>query len=117
LLSLIREDELPWAADINYTKPFMEVAVDFVLYTISSSKSLNIICRPWIEEWRDPYPSWIRTVKPSGNESGSDVTFVRQVAESFIGMPGKCKYKATQEAEPEVQLLENGLLISKGFFV
>ena len=114
LLSLIREDEPPWTAGIDYSKPFVEVAVNFVLYAISSSKSLNIICRPWIVDWGNSYPSWIRSVKPLVNERGSHLASTRRIADSFVGMPGKCKYKATRGAEPVVRL-EYGALTTNGF--
>ena len=112
LLSLIREDEPPWIADIDYSRPFVEVAVNFILYAISSSKSLNIICRPWIVDWGNSYLSWIRSVKV--NERGSHLASTRRIADSFVGMPGKCKYKATRGAEPVVRL-EYGALTTNGF--
>ncbi|RDL36321.1 uncharacterized protein BP5553_05673 [Venustampulla echinocandica] len=101
LLSLIRSDEPPWPGTIDYTISFDKIALEYVQYAISSSKSLNVICRPWIQDWsRGESPSWICTMKSLREAGGQGIASLRQISDTFVGMPGKCKYEATKRMKP-----------------
>lgn len=39
---------------VNYELPFFEVCKYFLEFAISSSRSLDLLCRPWAPEYQGP---------------------------------------------------------------
>ena len=58
------ETTFPRATEIHYDRSFAETAMDFVLYTISTSKSVDVICRAWAPVSEEHHlPSWIKSLQ------------------------------------------------------
>ncbi|MCJ1451337.1 hypothetical protein MMC28_001673 [Mycoblastus sanguinarius] len=91
-------DEGRWY--IDYDRPFFEVCQHFLSSTIKSSKSLDIICRPWIPEEADlggDRPSWLLTTSQTAYGRSPDGNFRRKNADTLVGTPGlgKRNYNAS----------------------
>jgi len=109
----------------DYTKPFVEVFIEFVRYCIMSSKSLNVICRPWapkpqrrvspdfaslVETFRKfknegekaiELPSWI--IPASNGPFGTEGLESRSHGDSLVGLPELSPYNASKGKLPSVK--------------
>ena len=84
----------------NYTKSTIAVCQDFVAHCIETSRSLDILCRPWaasIAEGGLKLPTWICPVR-SPIQKVFDTSPERTSAESFVGLPGNKVYNASKGA-------------------
>lgn len=82
----------------DYDKPLLQVYRQFVKWVVTTSKSLDIICRYWALPNRDhepPLPSWIKSAKESAFGTGYGVFEGRKAGESFVGLPGTNCYHAS----------------------
>lgn len=100
---------------VDYDKPLVHLLAEAVWKSIDSSRSVDIICRPWaptceeIEAWRQnqtelaqtQLPSWIRDTTfsefaPRNKTTG--VQFDRINASLFVGQPGRPLYNASNSS-------------------
>lgn len=112
---------------IDYDRDFFEVCKDFLTFTINSSKSLDIICRPWvpIDGIKKQYlPSWLLTMSHTAFGIRQDRSYSRKNADTLVGTPGLSKrnYNAsgTQEVTGKWRFGtggKGGSLYVEGFFV
>ena len=96
---------------MNYkNKKFYEVCKDFLTFTIKSSKSLDMLCRPWAPDPEDlppadkgHLPAWICTLSHSPFRPRPDGNFGRVNADLLVGMPdpGGRAYSASANTRPE----------------
>ena len=88
----------------NYSKDLFEVYRDFVKWVITTTGSLDIICRHWaLKERKEKtpttpqlveLPSWILFVEDSTWGKGEDLFRGRKAGDSFVGMPDSKNYNA-----------------------
>ncbi|KAF1915925.1 heterokaryon incompatibility protein-domain-containing protein [Ampelomyces quisqualis] len=89
----------------DYGKDLFEVYRDFVEWVVTSSKTMDILCRFWaLKERKTPLPttprlvvlpSWIQFVEDSAWGKGEDVFNGRQAGDSFVGLPDDHNYYAS----------------------
>lgn len=90
---------------IDYDKPFFEVCKHFLDFTIHRSKSLDIICRPWVPNDGFPVaqgpPSWLLTMAQASFGLRPDGSYSRKHADTLVGTPGlgKKNYNASDFLE------------------
>jgi hypothetical protein len=109
----------------DYTKPVLQVYIDFIRHCITSSGSLDIICRHWallskeLLDPRAPYlsrsssnlwfrftvPTWIGLVTDSPFGPPSQFTG-RLNGDSLVGDPGRRIYNASRGRVPAVYFSE-----------
>ncbi|MCJ1404071.1 hypothetical protein MMC11_007296 [Xylographa trunciseda] len=77
----------------DYRKNYLEVCVDFVRFCIESSRSLDIICRPWARDTELDFPSWISPLKEAPFDTIGSQGPVN--SENLVGMPGKSYYNTS----------------------
>lgn len=87
---------------MDYDKSFFEVCKDFLEFTIESSQSLDMICRPWAPAPLSPdeqLPSWIPTVRGAPYRPGVNRYHNRVNADNLVGVPstGKRNYNAARK--------------------
>lgn len=73
----------------DYSKSLIDVCTDFIDFCLDKSKSLDIICRPWITGTlgHKPLPAWIPCLKDSAfGELGMGWSG-RVNGDSFVGTP------------------------------
>ncbi|KAI1404170.1 heterokaryon incompatibility protein-domain-containing protein [Hypoxylon fuscum] len=97
----------------NYKSDLLMVYTHFVRYVISSSKSLDILCRQWALPERKSkalmyevlveLPSWIKTVKESPYGEQGEGLNGRKNGDNFVGLPNTRFYNASRDKEPEVR--------------
>ena len=91
---------------IDYDRPFFNVCKDFLTFTIHGSKSLDIICRPWVpvEGFTDgdPPPSWLLTMNKTAFGLRHDGSYSRKHADSLVGTPGVAKRNYSASGSLEV---------------
>ncbi|OCL04594.1 HET-domain-containing protein, partial [Glonium stellatum] len=80
--------EQPQVYEADYSKPAHIVFQDFVDFVIRTSKSLDIICRPWAPDDIEQLPSWITTLKAAAFETQTGGRCTRINADSLVGLPG-----------------------------
>lgn len=101
----------------NYNHDLFQVYRGFVKWVITTTRSLDIICRQWaLPERKEPgpttpylvknLPTWIQTVDKSPFGRGGDVYRGRRAGESFVGLPKRNVYNASGGKDPEVQFGE-----------
>jgi hypothetical protein len=95
-----RQVEKPYPVD--YDKSFFEVCKDFLEFTIESSQSLDMICRPWAPaplNVDEQLPSWIPTVLGAPYRPGANKYHNRVNADNLVGVPstGKRNYNAARK--------------------
>jgi hypothetical protein len=95
-----KQVEKPYPVD--YDKSFFEVCKDFLEFTIESSQSLDMICRPWAPAPLSPdeqLPSWIPTVRGAPYRPGANRYHNRVNADNLVGVPstGKRNYNAARK--------------------
>lgn len=90
---------------IDYDKPFFEVCKHFLDFMIHRSKSLDIICRPWVPNDGFPVaqgpPSWLLTMAQASFGLRPDGSYSRKHADTLVGTPGlgKKNYNASDFLE------------------
>jgi hypothetical protein len=79
----------------DYEKDLVDVYVEFVKWVvITSSRSLDIICRQWALPAKTKLPSWIQEV--TNSEYGTQKqNRGRKNGDSFVGLPDHACYKAS----------------------
>ena len=87
---------------VDYDKSFFEVCKDFLKFTIESSQSLDMICRPWAPvplTSDQQLPSWIPTVRSAPYRPGANRYYNRVNADNLVGVPstGKRNYNAARK--------------------
>lgn len=81
---------------VNYGKTFFEVCKDFLDFSMTKSRSLDILCRPWAPVVKDEkLPSWIRTLRHAPYGRRPDGYWTRKNPDTLVGQPGKCSYSAS----------------------
>lgn len=105
----------------DYGKDLFEVYRDFVKWVVTTSKSLDILCRFWALKQRTTttpttprlveLPTWIQFVEDSAWGKDEDVFNGRQTGDSFVGLPDDHNYYASGQGvlyrEPAVLFPEN----------
>ncbi|KAL9068846.1 MAG: hypothetical protein Q9161_005933 [Pseudevernia consocians] len=89
---------------IDYDRDFFEVCKDFLTFTINGSKSLDIICRPWMPVdaiRKQDLPSWLLTMSHTAFGLRQDRSYSRKNANTLVGTPGlnKRNYNASGPSE------------------
>lgn len=95
-----KQVEKPYPVD--YDKSFFEVCKDFLDFTIESSQSLDMICRPWAPtslSKEEQLPSWIPTVRGAPYRPGANRYHNRVNADNLVGVPstGRRNYNAARK--------------------
>jgi len=92
---------------VDYNKSTLEVYKDFLEFVFRSSKSLDIICRPWAPESVKELPSWIRDLSGRTHElqmaQDGNWNSIRLNADLLVGpMPtSKSYYLECGQTEPK----------------
>ena len=73
---------------VDYSKQVVEVCRDFLKFTLSRSRSLDMICRPWAPVDDKPLPSWIPTLARAAFSPGVRGAYRRVNADPLVGEPG-----------------------------
>ena len=120
------EDPLPIDEHLysDYEKPVADVYAEFIEYSISTSQSLDIICRPWaarpmrstlfqkimrVENENsgsmavNSRPSWILYIESGALGDVSRIPAGRINGDSFVGPPQRQRYKASASLAPHVE--------------
>lgn len=73
---------------VDYRRSFLRVCMDFVAFAILQSKSLDILCKPWVPEKLKEemtLPSWLLSTDACPFRPQEDGTFVRVNADPLVG--------------------------------
>lgn len=73
---------------VDYRRSFLRVCMDFVAFAILQSKSLDILCKPWVPEKLKEeldLPSWLLSTDACPFRPQTDGTFVRVNADPLVG--------------------------------
>jgi hypothetical protein len=102
----------------DYTKSPLQVYIDFVRHCITSSSSLDIICRNWAlplprtkkrivgqMHYVQPLPTWIRSIGHSPYGSRARLTGHLN-GDSLVGEPGRRIYNASRGRVTQVRFSE-----------
>lgn len=87
--------------EVNYEKSQVDVYKDFTKFCVGSSKSLDIICRPWAMPLKDKsgnithVPSWIPLLSKSEFGLPEEVYSGRKNGEGLVGPVGSPNYRAS----------------------
>jgi len=84
---------------VDYNKPFIEVASEFLEFVTNRSSSLDMIFRPWVPNsvgHSGTLPSWIRTSKHIPLQKDEHGSYKRRNADLLVGMPGKAPYSTSR---------------------
>ena len=87
---------------IDYDRPFAEVCKDYTATAIHTSKSLDVICRPWAVT-NLSLPSWVATAARASVIMQKNRQFVRVNADELVGRgrPGRSRiYDASGQTQP-----------------
>ena len=119
MVALARKESIDPSTNINYLKPTLEVFQDFVGHCISSSQSLDIICRNWAAQSKDKsYPTWVLPLEYSANSRLTDDSSVRTSPESLVGLPGHSYYNSSRVTVPVYRIEKiNTFAIHSSLFV
>lgn len=105
-------------------KSFYEVCEDFIAFSVKSSQSLDILCRPWApdvedlpDDDRDDLPSWICCLSRSPFRPRPDGNYGRVNADLLVGEPqlGPKVYNASRSTAPEFHRFGRRSLFVHGF--
>ncbi|KAI0872198.1 heterokaryon incompatibility protein-domain-containing protein [Hypoxylon argillaceum] len=108
--------------EVDYNKPEIEVYKDFTKFCIESSRSLNIICRPWAMPVRASggrpgkqvrIPSWIPLLSTSEFGAPADVYSGRKNGENLVGPVGDPRYTAS--ADRPYKLVDRPYALEKDY--
>ncbi|KAI0099001.1 heterokaryon incompatibility protein-domain-containing protein [Nemania sp. FL0031] len=95
---------------VNYERVQVQVYNDFTKFCIMSSKSLDILCRPWAlpitdGDPGDELPSWIPMLSTSEFGNPEDIYSGRKNGENLVGPVNKLHYKASADERYDVSLI------------
>jgi Heterokaryon incompatibility protein (HET) len=105
-------------------KRFYEVCEDFIAFSIKSSQSLDMLCRPWApdaedlpDDDREDLPSWICRLSRSPFRPRPDGNYGRVNADLLVGEPqlGPKVYNAARATVPEIHKFGTRSLFVHGF--
>lgn len=103
---------------VDYEKDFDEVCIDLLSFTISRSKSLDMICRPWAPDDAN-LPSWVPQLNKSAFGLDANGAFRRVYADPLVGKPGvgNSPYRASKDYAARFVLTgpDNKRLVTEGF--
>ncbi|KAF7514022.1 hypothetical protein GJ744_006636 [Endocarpon pusillum] len=108
-----------------YEKTILDVYTDFISYCISSSHSLDVLCRNWVPspkqqsrreryedlkndvsgEHREKLPSWLSSIEKSSHGNPKQAKDGRRNADSLVGIPNnqnRSYYFASADLLPQV---------------
>jgi hypothetical protein len=110
---------------VDYEKKrFYEVCKDFIAFSVKSSQSLDMLCRPWApdaedlpDDDRDDLPSWICCLSRSPFRPRPDGNYGRVNADLLVGEPqlGPKVYNAARGTAPEFHRFGARSLFVHGF--
>lgn len=86
---------------VDYNLEPQELFGNTIKLIVESSKSLDVICRPWAPVC--DLPSWITTIADYAFERRDDGQYFRQNADSLVGSPGRSIYRASGDIVAECQ--------------
>lgn len=95
---------------VDYSRSEIQVFQDFTWFCIESSRSLDIICRPWAMPARDEkgalvdMPSWIPLLSDSEYGAPDEVYSGRENGENLVGPYGSPRYSASKKIPCKVEL-------------
>ncbi|XDG00796.1 hypothetical protein ABKA04_000411 [Annulohypoxylon sp. FPYF3050] len=96
-------DDIPQerSLKVNYSQSHVAVYIDFTQFCIQTSKSLDIICRPWAMPLRDKtvLPSWIPLLSNSEFGVPEEVYSGRKNGEVLVGPAGSPNYEACGKSQ------------------
>ncbi|KAH8803481.1 heterokaryon incompatibility protein-domain-containing protein [Xylogone sp. PMI_703] len=112
LLNLAGDVQRRESFPVDYRQTFNELAKLFIEFAIQSSRSLDIICRPWAPENSGPLSKGLTHWQPNNKEPSKQASwicplskaaydyqlnhrFTRRNADSFLGSPGHAYYNAS----------------------
>ncbi|KAH7386360.1 heterokaryon incompatibility protein-domain-containing protein [Cadophora sp. MPI-SDFR-AT-0126] len=92
---------------IDYGKTILEVYQDFFVHVVTTSKTLDIMCRRWascVPEKDEKLPTWVRPLQSSNqpsieNKASERADFDRTDADSLVGIPDHRWYNAAKNTE------------------
>ncbi|PMD13389.1 hypothetical protein NA56DRAFT_612283 [Hyaloscypha hepaticicola] len=108
VLAISKDGPAPWGKTpiehdmvlhIDYDKSVLDVYQEFVVQTIKTSHSLDIICRNWasrVPQTEVHLPTWVRPLQFSSQQN-ANIGYIseRIEADSMVGLPGKNYYNAS----------------------
>ncbi|GAW18788.1 hypothetical protein ANO14919_082700 [Xylariales sp. No.14919] len=104
-----KKDPVPFT--VNYEKPTLRVYKDFTKFCILSSKSIDVLCRPWAlpvtgDEKAIELPSWIPLLSQSEFGNPEEVYRGRKNGDNLVGPVGRPHYKASGGTSFDVTQLD-----------
>ena len=77
---------------VDYSTPFFDLCKELLNFTIKDSKSIDILCRPWVPDKDDgkeikDLPSWLLTTRHSAFSIDGRGSFIRVNGDSLVGNP------------------------------
>ncbi|KAI6773008.1 hypothetical protein HG530_003966 [Fusarium avenaceum] len=111
---------------MDYDKSEVAVYQDFTKFCVRSSKSLDVICRPWAmpSERKGIMPSWIPLLAKSEFGEPEEIYTGRKNGDNLIGTPGSPNYEASGKSQcdavfetqaVDLEPFEAEILVAKGF--
>ena len=101
----------------DYRKSSVLICREVIQNTVSTTGSLNIICRPWAPI--DPCsPSWVPQLSKYPFTFDSNSIYIRTAGDSLVGHPGQCPYTASGSIRASATFTgDEGqpVLMAKGF--
>lgn len=106
---------------VDYNRSELAVYTDFVRFCVLSSKSLDIICRPWAMQLKsvdelDELPSWIPLLSTAEFGIPEEVYRGRKNGQNLVGPAGASRYEASDGDGFEVTFETKGDAASDYFF-
>ncbi|PVH82006.1 hypothetical protein DL98DRAFT_489244 [Cadophora sp. DSE1049] len=97
---------------IDYGKSILEVYQNFFIHVVTTSKTLDIMCRRWascVPEKEEKLPTWIRPLQSSNqhsieNKTSERTDFERTDADSLVGIPDHRWYNAAKNTEAKFDI-------------
>lgn len=103
---------------VDYSKSEVDVYKDFTQFCVSSSRSLDIICRPWAMPVENPnsLPSWVPLLTSSEFGVPEEVYSGRKNGENLVEQAGRQNYRACGKLQyNDSSADEEGTLPALGF--
>jgi Heterokaryon incompatibility protein (HET) len=105
---------------VDYEKSVYDVCKDFISFTITRSKSLDIICRPWAPD-QPGLPSWLPHISAAPFRLDRHGVYRRVKADPLVGLPemGRRPYNASGKTKAAWKFNNDGSksLCVQGFVV
>lgn len=83
----LRQQTILHRIPVDYDKNIVEVCRDVLFFTVSTSGSLNMLCRPWAPA-DESLPSWIAPISRNPFGLGKNGVYHRVNADPLVGQPG-----------------------------